>query len=263
MAREAPDEGRPRAAPPGGARCGSAAARGTAWSLSFLLHAAVLGALWGVSSLPASTRVGDSMIRVQLLHEPEAPAGDARGPAEPAAAARASLPPPPAPIASRAPSPRSAARDGRLVRSRAVPPIQPQGGAEANAALAVGAGAASSPPASAAGTGRDAGGASAGSSPAGGLGIEEYLAHVRRRLQQHLVFPPSARRLGLAGAATVRFTIRADGSVDRASVAVEESSGLRILDHAAEDTVIAAAPFPAPRAGDCMLRVPVAFALER
>jgi protein TonB len=101
-----------------------------------------------------------------------------------------------------------------------------------------------------------------GGAVAGGDAIGAYLREVRSRLQARLVFPASARELGLHGTVTVRFAIEADGSLGRGSLAIETSSGSPILDRAAMETVDRAAPFPKPVSGSCAIRSPVVFTLQ-
>jgi protein TonB len=90
-----------------------------------------------------------------------------------------------------------------------------------------------------------------------------YLGQIRRRIQELLRYPASARRRGLAGTVHLELTISPDGSVG--SVAVVRSSSHPVLDEAALDTVrsLGRTPFPPglpPRT--LRVRLPVVFQLE-
>lgn len=90
-----------------------------------------------------------------------------------------------------------------------------------------------------------------------GPSLEERLAEIRRRIQQALVYPASARRRGLAGVSELEFVIGVHGRAEQ--VRLVESSGHRILDRAARRSVAAAGVLPRVYG---RLRVPVRFDLE-
>lgn len=90
-----------------------------------------------------------------------------------------------------------------------------------------------------------------------GPGLEERLAEIRRRIQEALVYPPLARWRGQTGVASVAFEIAADGQARE--VRTLRSSGVGLLDRAAERAVAAAAPLPRVLGP---LEVPVRFELD-
>ena len=85
----------------------------------------------------------------------------------------------------------------------------------------------------------------------------ERLEEIRRRVQAAVVYPPIARARGVAGETRVTFRILADGRPD--AIRTVGPSGSATLDHAAEQAVTAAAPFP-PMIGQVV--VPVRFVLR-
>ncbi len=114
-----------------------------------------------------------------------------------------------------------------------------------------------------AGAANGGGGTRAGSAaaPADPAAMDRWLAIVRGRLAQALVFPERARKLGLAGKVQVQVAIQADGRVTDGSLTVVLSSGGDLLDQAALATIRAAAPFPPPPEGALTLVLPVSFTL--
>jgi protein TonB len=129
-------------------------------------------------------------------------------------------------------------------------------------------GAAGHTPSSAAG-GTPGGGGSRVALAPGGTGGEPgseyggYLAGVRRRVQESIQYPTSARRRGVKGTVNLEILIRADGAIS--SVSVAGSSTHAELDEAAVEAVrsLSPQPFPAglkPR----LLRVklPIVFDLQ-
>lgn len=97
-----------------------------------------------------------------------------------------------------------------------------------------------------------------------GNALQNYLAKVRRLLEQHKTYPPLARRRHEEGVVVVRFTIGAGGHIDVGGVA--RSSGHHLLDQAAQDTVKRVHRFPPlpPELGRDRLsiEVPLAFRLQ-
>jgi len=75
---------------------------------------------------------------------------------------------------------------------------------------------------------------------------------------RRLVYPPLARRMNWSGTVTLKFVVRNDGSAD--SIEVLKSSGHRLLDQTAMDTVREAAPFPKPPMSAEII-LPVCFSL--
>lgn len=84
-------------------------------------------------------------------------------------------------------------------------------------------------------------------SEVGNANMENYDGKVRRKIMRRFKVPSSARREGVSGTATVRFTLTANGELTRVNVA--GSSGSPAIDDAAVDAVRNAAPFPAFPAG--------------
>jgi protein TonB len=152
----------------------------------------------------------------------------------------------PAPPATGAPSREGAPRgDG----GEALGAAEPGGGTPA--ALVGGTGA----------SGGAAGGVSGGA--AGGPEYGRYLEDLRRRVQDLLRYPATARRRGLSGTVQLELTITPDGAIER--VAIVRSSSHAVLDEAAVETLRAlpARPFPPelpPR--PLRVRLPVVFDLR-
>ncbi len=85
--------------------------------------------------------------------------------------------------------------------------------------------------------------ASVGSSCAYGSSAD-YLGMVRMMIENHKLYPHTARQRQIQGRAVVRFVVSADGSVT--DVALVETSRHGILDNAALAAVKDAGPFPRP-----------------
>lgn len=86
-------------------------------------------------------------------------------------------------------------------------------------------------------------GAGGRNNEAGGTAqLSSYQAQVLAHLQRYRIYPAAAKRAGLRGTATVRFTLSANGQVIAASLAA--GSGAAALDQAALDMVRRASPFP-------------------
>jgi protein TonB len=83
--------------------------------------------------------------------------------------------------------------------------------------------------------------------------------YIQRRIRDRLVYPAPARRAGIQGTAELAFTIHEDGRVS--AVTVQKSSGYPVLDEAAIETVLSAAPFPRPPA-PASLAIPISFRLR-
>jgi len=79
----------------------------------------------------------------------------------------------------------------------------------------------------------------------GGVPNWGFLTLLRSRIEESLVYPPTARRRGLAGLVEVEIRLRFDGSVEK--ITVVRSSGHALLDQAAVRGVEEAAPFSLPR----------------
>jgi protein TonB len=89
--------------------------------------------------------------------------------------------------------------------------------------------------------------------------IRRNYNYLQRRIRDRLVYPPPARKAGIQGVTEVTFTIHEDGKVS--GITVRKGSGHEILDNAAIQTIIAAAPFPKPPA-PARIAIPIAFRLR-
>jgi len=90
-----------------------------------------------------------------------------------------------------------------------------------------------------------------------------YLALVRRRIQESLRYPMTARRRGLSGSVHVEITVAPNGTI--AAVSVVGSSSHPLLDEAAVDAVRRLPPMPFPPGvtpRSLRVRLPVVFELR-
>jgi protein TonB len=179
--------------------------------------------------------------------------------------APAPLPPPPPqarePAADLPPSaPPSPAPDATAERGRSAPGAGPEG---------AGKGVTSDAPASP-GQGAGPGGGSRFALAGPGAGRSEapaefgpYLASLRRRLQELVVYPLAARRQGLSGRVEVEVILESSGRVRE--VAVVASSSHALLDDAAVEAVRSLAPVPLPEGlprRTLRVRLPIVFDLR-
>ncbi|MDR0376313.1 MAG: energy transducer TonB [Spirochaetaceae bacterium] len=91
----------------------------------------------------------------------------------------------------------------------------------------------------------------------------EYLALIMGQLEKNKIYPLAARKRGVEGDITVRFTIRQrDGSVS--DIQLADTSGHRFLTQAAIETIRSASPFPVMegREADYTARVSIRYRLE-
>ena len=123
-------------------------------------------------------------------------------------------------------------------------------------------------PSSAAG-GTPGGGGSRVALAPGGTGGEPgseyggYLAGVRRRVQESIQYPTSARRRGVKGTVNLEILIRADGAIS--SVSVAGSSTHAELDEAAVEAVRSLSPQPFPaglKPRPLRVKLPIVFDLQ-
>jgi len=91
----------------------------------------------------------------------------------------------------------------------------------------------------------------------GGTSAATVLQGLRRPIEQARTYPEAARRHGIQGTVDLRFRIAADGTVE--AFEILRSSGFRILDEAAEQTIRRAAPYP-PVSG--WIRLPLSYRLD-
>ncbi len=92
---------------------------------------------------------------------------------------------------------------------------------------------------------------------------KKYLWYVRDRLQENLIYPLVAKKLEIEGTVVVRFIIDKNGNLVPNSIKVVESSGSKILDRQAINTVKASAPFKPPPQGKITIEIPVVFQIIR
>lgn len=90
-----------------------------------------------------------------------------------------------------------------------------------------------------------------------GPSLDERLEEIRRRVQGALRYPPVARRRGQTGEVVVGFEV--DSQRGAREIRTEQSSGIPLLDRAAERAVREAAPLP-PVYG--RVEVPIRFELD-
>jgi outer membrane transport energization protein TonB (TC 2.C.1.1.1) len=60
------------------------------------------------------------------------------------------------------------------------------------------------------------------------------------------LYPKEAERLGIKGEVVVRVTINKDGTIDKSSLKVVQSSGYKILDESAPKIIYELSPFRKP-----------------
>jgi protein TonB len=90
-----------------------------------------------------------------------------------------------------------------------------------------------------------------------------YLAGVRRRIQESIQYPTSARRRGIKGTVNLEILIRADGAIS--SVSVAGSSTHSELDEAAVEAVRSLSPQPFPaglKPRPLRVKLPIVFDLQ-
>jgi protein TonB len=190
---------------------------------------------------------------------PPAPVGPPDSP--PAAMPQAS-----APIASSAPSPTAG-----IHGDAAGEPAPATSRASGDAGVGMGGGVGESGGRGVVGSSGAAGGAAAAGAgalalavPGDGAGMyASYLALLRRRVQEAVTYPQSARRRGLSGTVHLEITLEASGRVG--DVTLVRSSSHAVLDEAAMDGVRALrrVPFPSDvRPRPLRVRLPVVFELR-
>jgi protein TonB len=221
------------------------------------------GAQTGEKNRPAPRSSTGSKAAAPASREPErASARIAPEPARPAEVTPA--PEPPRPLSgemTRADPPPSPVAESPADRGGPAPPTASTGGA--------GTGAASDAP-SGTGQGASAGGGSRLALARPGAGRSEvpaefgpYLASFRRRIQELVVYPLSARRRGLAGKVEVEVVLEPTGRVRDAAVVASSSHSM--LDDAALDAVRSLPPVPLPEnlpRRPLRVRLPIVFDLR-
>jgi len=89
-----------------------------------------------------------------------------------------------------------------------------------------------------------------------------YLSNVRQKIQESLLYPSMAKKMGIEGETIVQFLIHTNGMVDASSIKVAKSSGKAILDRKAIDAVMDATPFEVPPKEALEIAIPVVFKLK-
>lgn len=89
--------------------------------------------------------------------------------------------------------------------------------------------------------------------------LNEHFAYIRDKILRNVVYPDVARRMGWQGKVVISFVITAKGAVK--SFQVVQSSGFKMLDRNAIETVQEAAPFPKPPV-EAKLVIPVIYRLD-
>jgi TonB family protein len=79
----------------------------------------------------------------------------------------------------------------------------------------------------------------------GGSGSMDHLYAIQKAIEKAKQYPFVAKKRGIQGAVTTAFTIDQAGNPEQ--IRIIRSSGSRILDSAAQKTILAAAPFPRVR----------------
>ena len=219
----------------------------------------------GEEHRPAARSYAGSKSLAPASREPERASARATPPAEPARPAEvAPAPEPPRPLSgemTRADPPPAPVADSPADGGGSGPPVAPRGGS--------GTGVASDAP-SGTGPGSSAGGGSRLALAGPGAGRSEipaefgpYLASFRRRIQELVVYPLSARRRGVTGKVEVEVVLEPTGRVR--DVAVVASSSHSMLDDAALDAVRSLPPVPLPEnlpRRPLRVRLPIVFDLR-
>jgi periplasmic protein TonB len=89
--------------------------------------------------------------------------------------------------------------------------------------------------------------------------LKEHFAYIRDKILRNVSYPPVALRMGWQGKTAVSFIICSDGSVKR--VEISKSSGFKVLDENAVDTVQNSAPFPRPPI-EAQITVPITYRMN-
>jgi TonB family C-terminal domain len=80
--------------------------------------------------------------------------------------------------------------------------------------------------------------------------VYQYLSwlirYLNRQARERDLYPKEAKRLGIKGEVVVRVTINKDGTIDKSSLKVVQSSGYKILDESAPKIIYELSPFRKP-----------------
>ena len=89
--------------------------------------------------------------------------------------------------------------------------------------------------------------------------IKGNYEYIKKRIRQHLVYNPQAKRMGIQGTVSISFTIERDGRAR--NIAVINTSGNDALDESAVKAVRNASPFPLPPE-TARIIIPISFSLK-
>ncbi len=89
--------------------------------------------------------------------------------------------------------------------------------------------------------------------------LNEHFDYIRKKILGNINYPDAAKRMGWQGKVVLSFVITSDGSVR--SLKIMQSSGFKILDDKAIETIRQAAPFPRPPV-EARLMIPVVYHLN-
>jgi protein TonB len=89
--------------------------------------------------------------------------------------------------------------------------------------------------------------------------INRNFTYIQRRIRDKLVYPAPAKKAGIQGTAEVSFSINLDGTVS--NLQIRKSAGAEMLDKAAMEAVIKAAPFRPP-SSPVKIVIPIVFSIR-
>lgn len=89
--------------------------------------------------------------------------------------------------------------------------------------------------------------------------LNEHFDYIRKKILGNINYPDAAKRMGWQGKVILSFVITSDGSVK--AFKIMQSSGFKILDDKAIDTIRQTAPFPRPPV-EARLMIPVVYHLN-
>ncbi|HPV50141.1 MAG TPA: energy transducer TonB [Smithellaceae bacterium] len=95
--------------------------------------------------------------------------------------------------------------------------------------------------------------------PAASKYLNEHFDYIRKKILGNINYPDAAKRMGWQGKVVLSFVITSDGSVR--ALKIMQSSGFKILDDKAIETIRQAAPFPRPPV-EARLMIPVVYHLN-
>lgn len=87
----------------------------------------------------------------------------------------------------------------------------------------------------------------------------EHFAYIKKIIEENLVYPPRAQRLGMSGRVVVVFEVLNSGKVQ--NIRIAKSTGHEILDENVVETIRKVEPFPKPPV-PVKLTIPFTYGLE-